>query len=292
MSDQKCKEQTELTETDDLKKRTVQIQESLEEPSSGKEGSVSRAWSRQIPIGKIGSEEKDTKSISSVAENQQLHEDQGRRVNPNSVPSEKKVQNKTEVASKSTRSGSIGRGSTGQPRALKQASSTSTIAETAEQRDPLNVKRVSSSNDVSRAYKTTSAQRYRGRVNTPGAGRGAGRGGWSGRRRGSETDGGRQGDGGRVGEQRHSIQDGGIRLPPQRGGKGPNTIQNETDGGLRVSGNHNQKKSVNSVQQTSHDSGEQARIPSILCPPSSHYLSEGMEIECSVSNSHSDYFYH
>lgn len=257
MSDQKCNEQTELTETDELKKGTVQIQEFPEELSSGKEGSVSRPWSRQIPTGKKGSEERDTESNFSVSE-KQLHEEQGRRVNPNSVPSEKKVQTKTEVVNKSTQPGVIGRGSTGQPRALKQAVSTSTIAETVEQRDPLNVKRVSSSYDVSRAYKTSSAQRHRGRVNTPGVGRGAvrGGGGGSGRKKGSETDGGRQGDGGRTGEQRHSNQDGGIRLPSQRGGKTPHTIQNETDGGEKVLGNHNQKKSVNSVQQTSHDSGE------------------------------------
>lgn len=263
ISDQTSKGQTELTETDDLKKGTAQVhQKSLEEQSNGKEGSL---WSRQIPIGRIGSEEIDAESNSSEAE-KQLHEDQGRRMSPNL--SEKKVQNKGGVTNSSTQSGLIGRRSTGgQPRALKQASSTSTIAESGEQRDPLNVKRISSSHDVSRVYKTTSAQRYRGRVSTPGAGRVTARGGGSGRKRQSDTDGGRQGDGGRMGEQRHSIQDGGVRLPPQRGGKAPHTVQNETDGGET---NHNQKKSVNSVQQTSHDSSELANILGTLRPTPSN----------------------
>lgn len=250
MSDkEKCDRQTELTETDDPQKRAIQVQKSLE-PPSGKEGRASRAWSREISTEKIESEEKVIVAGNKVAEKEVPEKE--RKVNPNSSLSEKILQHKTEVANRSFQSGWVSRAPT--PRPLKQASSTSTIADSlpGEERDPLNVKRVSSSNDVSQVYKPASAQRYRGRMSAPGTAQGAARGGGSGRRKPTDTDGGRPGDGGRMGQQRNSIQDGEIRLPPQRGGKVPH----ESETGKKVPATPNQKSSLNSVQQSPQERSE------------------------------------
>ena len=128
------------------------------------------------------------------------------------------------------------------PRRLKQASSTTSIAVVDSKTErgknnPLNVKRVSSSDDVSRA------PRPRPRVSAPPAGRGVrgqvvpGKipaGDSVGRRVSAEGEGKREGsrEGGGGKDHRLSLQSDGIRLPCPRGGKVPPTIQHEgTTGG-------------------------------------------------------------
>lgn len=185
---------------------------------------------------------------------------QGGKAQPNlqNVVTERKPQPTAEGVNISTQPAFVDRRPQQIPRALKQASSTSSIAaETPEQKGGiLNVKRVSSSNDVDRALKPASAQKHRGRARVPVVGRGAGRGGrvagTSGRRQSDNNpgrgDGGRSEGGGKIGEHRNSIQMGAIRLPTPRGGRAPPAIQSEADIGETSPMLYHQS-SMNSVKQ-------------------------------------------
>ena len=215
------------------------------------------AWGNQteqkneIPTGNLKNSTEDIKSNTPVEKvggkgkspkGEQEGSTRTKRPNPQNLSPEKRAEHKAEGVDKPSQPTVFERGQVRAqqiPRMLKPAVSSSSVAETqAEKRGPLNVKRVSSSTDVSQPHRQAGVHKTRGRVSVPVVSRGSARGGRMagvGMRRLSENtssagrgEGGRV-EGGKVGEQKHSIQVGMIHPPSQRGGKTPRTSQTDTD---------------------------------------------------------------